>query len=51
MTWYQSITSKVNYAGDWRELGAALGEQRTLGNMEISPRAALCDAERKVVAD
>ena len=50
MTWYQSITSKVNYAGR-RELGAALGEQRTLGNTEISPRAAFCDAERKVVAD
>ena len=48
MTWYQSITSKVNYAG--RELGARGGIRgsRHLATRKISTTC-ICDAERKVV--
>ena len=48
MTCYQSITSKVNYAGseEGARGGAARGSE-TLGNMKISTATCQCDAKKK----
>ena len=44
MTWYQSITSKVNYAG--RELGAASGGADTWQHEKYPPRVIATQKEK-----